>query len=157
MPLIPFRDLPDAGLARRLAAALYDGLLILALWFFLGFVLAVIESIVQPRDPTGVVEPLVPAAFGPLVTLALWLIAAGFYVWFWRRGGQTLGMKTWHLRLITVDGRPLTPAMAWTRAAVGTLSWLALGAGYLWLLVAGRTWHDLASHTRVVVLPKESR
>jgi len=25
-------------------------------------------------------------------------------VWFWRHGGQTLAMKTWHVRLVREDG-----------------------------------------------------
>ncbi|MFZ5724204.1 MAG: RDD family protein [Pseudomonadota bacterium] len=157
MTRIPFRELPDAGLWRRLAAALYDGLLILALWFAIGFTAAIVGSAVHPRSTAGPVEPLVPPELGPFVTLPLlWLVTAGFYGWFWRHGGQTLGMKTWRLRLVTADDRPLGRGDCLLRSAVGTLSWLAAGAGYLWLLRGGRTWHDLASRTRVVVLPKDA-
>lgn len=36
----------------------------------------------------------------------LWLfVVLGFYfVWFWRHGGQTLAMKTWHIKLVKEDG-----------------------------------------------------
>lgn len=159
MPLIPFRDLPDAGLARRLAAAFYDSLLVLAIWFVLGFVVAIVESAVmsQPLDAAGPIRPLVPPAIAPFVTLpVLWLTAAGFFVWFWRHGGQTLGMKTWRLRLVDTEGRTPPPGRLWLRAAVGTLSLLCLGLGFFWILVAGRSWHDIASRTRVVVLPKDA-
>lgn len=156
MPKVLFRDLPDAGLWRRLAAGFYDALLLLAIWFVLGFALAVIESTINPPDMQGVIQPLVPAHLAPFVTLpVLWLVSAGFYGWFWLHGGQTLGMKTWRLRLVTADGRPLSVGTALKRALVGTLSLVCLGAGFAWLLVAGRTWHDFASGTRVVVLPKE--
>lgn len=156
MSKVLFRDLPDAGLWRRLAAGFYDGLLLVAIWFVLGFVLAIVETAVQGQpDPGTPIAPLVPEPWGPLVVLpALWLVSVTFYGWFWRRGGQTLGMKTWRLRLVTVDGRPLRRRDVLLRAVAGTLS-LAGFAGFFWVLVAGRTWHDLASRTRVVVLPKE--
>lgn len=37
-----------------------------------------------------------------------WLfVVLGFYfVWFWTHGGQTLAMKTWHVRLVGRDGVP---------------------------------------------------
>lgn len=39
----------------------------------------------------------------------LWLFCVlGFYfVWFWVHGGQTLAMKTWHIKLLTEDGKPV--------------------------------------------------
>jgi len=156
MPKVLFRDLPDAGLWRRVAAGFYDALLLLALWFVLGFVAAVIESAINPPDMQGAIRPLVPEALAPFVILpALWLVSALFYGWFWRHGGQTLGMKTWRLRLVTSDGRPMSARDVLVRAVVGTVSLFLLAAGFLWVLFAGRTWHDLASRTRVVVLPKE--
>jgi uncharacterized RDD family membrane protein YckC len=27
-----------------------------------------------------------------------------YFVWFWRHGGQTLAMKTWHIRLVKENG-----------------------------------------------------
>lgn len=156
MPKVLFRDLPDASLWRRLAAGFYDALLLLALWFVLGFLLAIVESVVHPPDTQGVIQPLVPAHLAPFVTLpALWLVSAAFYGWFWLHGGQTLGMKTWRLRLVTSDGRALTFEDVAKRSIIGTASLLLCAAGFLWVPVAGRTWHDMASGTRVIVLPKE--
>lgn len=154
---IPFRELPDAGLWRRLAAAVYDGLLLLAIWFVTGFAIAIAESAARPPNATGPIEPLLPPELGPYVTLPLlWVSAALFYGWFWRHGGQTLGMKTWRLRLVTADDRPLGWSDCFARCAAGTFSWLLFGAGYLWVLLHGRSWHDLATRTRVVVLPKDA-
>lgn len=157
MTRIPLRELPDAGLGRRLAAALYDALLLLAIWFATGLVIAMIQSARHPQPQGGgPIEPLLPPELGPWITLPLlWLSAAFFYGWFWRHGGQTLGMKTWRLRIATVDDRPLDWSDCFARCAAGTFSWLALGAGYLWVLLRGRSWHDLATRTRVVVLPKD--
>ena len=133
----------------------YWPFLLLALWFVLGFALAIVESTIHPPDMSGAIKPLVPAHLAPFVTLpALWLLSALFYGWFWRHGGQTLGMKTWQLRLVTSDDRPLGSKDVLVRAAVGTLSLLAGGLGFFWVIVNGRTWHDMASRTRVVVIPK---
>lgn len=155
MPKVLFRDLPDAGLWRRLAAGFYDLLLLVALWFVIGFVLAIVETSLQPPDMRGEIRPLVPADIAPFVTLPfLWLVSVLFYGWFWRHGGQTLGMKTWRLRLVTVDDRLPSWRVVLLRAAVGTLSLACLGLGFFWVLVDGRAWHDRVSGTRVVVLPK---
>ncbi len=161
MSTIPFRDLPDAGLLRRLAAALYDGLLILALWFTFGLAVAIIRFLIRPPDMAGPIEPLLPPDIAPLVILPLlWLIAAGFYVWFWRHGGQTLGMKTWRLKLVTAhaDQQTPTPGLLLLRAIVGTISLSVFLLGYLWLLIDRdhRTWHDRTSQTRVILLPAEN-
>ena len=43
-----------------------------------------------------------------------------YFVWFWSRG-QTLAMKTWHIRVVRRDGNPLTQAQALGRYL---LSWL---------------------------------
>lgn len=158
MTRIPYAELPDAGLWRRLAAALYDGLLLLATWFVLLFAYAILRSTVQPADPAGPIEPLLPAAVAPwVVPPLLWAVSAAFYGWFWRHGGQTLGMQAWRLRLVTADNRPLRWRDCLLRCAVGTLSLLAGLAGFLWVLARGRTWHDLASRTRVVLLPADAK
>lgn len=157
MTRILFRDLPDAGLWRRIAALFYDGLLIGALWFVLGFIVAIARSAGRAVDTAGPVQPLVSPEIAPFVTLpVMWLVAAGFYALFWSRGGQTLGMKTWRLRVVTIDGTPLSARAIILRCLVGTLSVLCGFAGMLWVLVDGRTWHDRASGTRVVAMPKES-
>jgi uncharacterized RDD family membrane protein YckC len=42
------------------------------------------------------------------------------------------------------------------RLAAAVLSWLPAGLGWLWCVFdrEHRTWHDVLSHTRVVVVPK---
>jgi uncharacterized RDD family membrane protein YckC len=42
-------------------------------------------------------------------------------VWFWSTGGQTVAMKTWHVRVVTADARPLSQ---WRALARYVLSWL---------------------------------
>ena len=81
-----------------------------------------------------------------------WLLAGGYAVLSWHRGGQTLGMRPWRLMLVAVDGqRPGWRALA-TRYAVGTVSLLAAGAGFWWAWIDRDrlAWHDRASGTRIV-------
>lgn len=89
--------------------------------------------------------------------LVLLGITAGFFIGFWSRDGQTLGMRAWRLRVVGPDGRPPRPAVAGIRFVVGALSFGLGGAGLLWRLLDrdGLTWYDRAAGTRVVAVPRE--
>lgn len=128
------------GIARRLASALYDLLLVVALVLVATF-------------------PWL-AFFGDSTTgwrrhaLQLWVlaVAASYFVGFWSHGGQTLPMKTWRIRLVCVDGSRITLARGLHRFAIAVLGTLAAGLGFLWAL-----WdrdrqflHDRLSGTTIV-------
>ena len=102
----------------------------------------------------------------------LFIVSGIYFIWFWARG-QTLAMKTWHIRVVDTHGRPLSQRHALLRY---TLSWLwfvpplaayALGVPLLstlallllWVLLwalASRLhpqrqfWHDALAGTRLV-------
>lgn len=80
-----------------------------------------------------------------------------FYGWFWVHGGQTLGLRTWRLRVVRHDGTPITWRHAALRFAGAILSWAALGLGFLWIYVdpQRRAWHGHLSGTRVVLEPRK--
>lgn len=134
-----------AGLLRRLAAMVYDLLLLIALWM-LGTA-ALLPFTGGEAVPAGHI----------LFRLYILLITFLFFGLFWTRGGQTLGMKAWRIRVQQPDGRPITWRQAAIRFAVAGLSAAALGLGFAWQLVdpRGRSWHDLASGTVLVRLPRE--
>ena len=136
-----------APLWRRLAAALYDLLLLAAMWM----VVAMLDTLVA--GVAGV--PADPRLLRALLFLATW----GFFAWFWTHGGQTLGMRAWRLQVRTVDGRSLGLLTASVRFAFAVIAWLPLGLGVLWCAIDRRRrgWHDVASATEVVLLPKGSR
>jgi uncharacterized RDD family membrane protein YckC len=82
----------------------------------------------------------VPAATGrlegpPLLAFQLWLLllVGGYFVWSWVRGGQTLAMKTWRLRVTAADGGPVGPARAVARFVAALLT-LGISAGALVIL-----------------------
>lgn len=85
--------------------------------------------------------------------------AAGFYLWFWVRSGQTLGMMSWRIKLVDQDYGLVSPARGLLRFVLAWPSFLFLGLGYLWLFVDrdGDALHDRLSGTRVVLVPKSER
>ena len=77
----------------------------------------------------------------------------------WRRGGQTLGMRPWRLRVVSVQGDAASTRALVRRYAVGTLSLLLAGAGFWWAWIDRDrlTWHDRASGTRMLRDPKRPK
>lgn len=97
------------GLARRFAAFLYDGALLFGVVFFAGLLYAILtrqQHALQGRTGLAVV---------------VFLVVGLYFVGFWTRTGQTLAMKTWHLRVVDAQGRPLGLVRAIARYL---LSWL---------------------------------
>ncbi|RRS03059.1 RDD family protein [Aquabacterium soli] len=115
---------PAAPLKRRLAAFIYEGVLLFGVVMLVGMVFGVAT---QQRHALHGREGLQAALF-----LALSL----YFIWFWTQGGQTLAMKTWHVRLVRHDGLPLTLAQATGRAV---LSWLWFAPPLL--LAWAAQWH----------------
>ncbi len=143
-----------AGLARRLGAMLYDSLLVFAVTWTV--TAAVIALRVWMSGAEEVQADAGRAASGLLLQMPLFVAIALFFVWFWSRSGQTLGMQSWRLRLETEDGHLIGWQTGLTRLLLALLSFLCLGAGYWWILFDQdrRAWHDRLTGTRVVVLPK---
>jgi uncharacterized RDD family membrane protein YckC len=87
------------------------------------------------------------------------LAGFGYFGLSWRRGGQTLGMRAWRLRLQRAGGGIPGWGALGLRYGVALVSLGAFGLGFLWSLVdrERRTWHDLASGTVLVRVPKPAR
>jgi len=143
------RDLHNqmrAGFLRRLLAALYDWLLILAVMMVLSVpVVALLDDAVAPGNQ--------------FYRIALGLLAAAFFTGFWSRGGQTLGMKAWRLRLRNADGNPVDFRRSSARLLYACISLLPAGLGFLWVIWDrdGKSWHDRWSGTELELLPKQRR
>ena len=131
---------------RRIAAMLYDGLLILALLFM--------STI--PFIATKGGEPVEPSE-NPFYQLVLAIVIYGFFVGFWTRSGRTLGMQSWRLQLETMDGERASLGAATIRFFAALLSWAPAGLGFLWSLwdKDRLAWHDRISKTHLVYYPKE--
>lgn len=131
-------------MARRLAAAAYDLLPLLALWM----------------AGTAVLLPFTGGQGIAPQNLAYqaWLlaIAYGYYTLSWQYGGQTIGMRAWRIRVVAIDATSLARGRAGLRFGVAVLGVAALGAGVIAALFdrRRRMWHDRAARTEVMLVAK---
>ena len=138
------------GLLRRLAAIIYDAVL-------LSGVLVMASAVVTLPIGIGLGREVADEIFrSPWFRWPFFLycvtVLASFHLWFWTHGGQTLGMKAWRFRVQRSDGSPLRLHDAALRYATALLSALPFGLGFWWAQVdrARLTWHDRLSGTRLV-------
>ena len=136
----PQNTIQYVSLLRRFGAILYDSFLLLTALFVASF-LIVIPTGIKPDDP-----------YFFLFQAYIFLIAYLFFAWFWTRDGQTLGMRTWNIKLVMENGSKVTWGSAFLRYAFAMISWLVFGLGFLWSLwdKQHRTWHDIISKTKLV-------
>lgn len=83
----------------------------------------------------------------------LFVVLGLYFVACWSRGGRTLPMQTWKMRMVRSDGRPVGVVRALTRYLLAWPSLLLLCVGLLWaLLDRDRQFlHDRLAGTRIVV------
>lgn len=137
---VPVR--PATLIGWRAAALIYDFFPALGLWFATGAAATLLHG--------G--EPIYgDTVAGYLEMGALWLVTGLYATLSWRRGGQTLGMRPWRLRVVAREGSKPTWKQLWLRYAVATLSLLLGGLGFWWAWIDRDrlTWHDRASNTRM--------
>ncbi len=140
---------PTAPFWLRPAALVYDLFPLVALWM-----LTVALSLVMVGGDIDVAHP--PAAFHFAQQVALTFVTGLYFVLSWARGGQTIGMRAWRLRVVTLDDSPLPWPRAVLRFVVAAAS---LGLGLLWCLVdrEGRGWHDHAAGSRMLRVPAKKK
>ncbi|WP_111640672.1 RDD family protein [Marinimicrobium alkaliphilum] len=147
--------LPQAGLLRRLAAMIYDGLLLIAVIMAYTGLVTWINHLL--RGPLEDDMPVYPGLWGLVVFAGMIGCVVGFFCLFWRRSGQTLGMKSWRMVLVDDDtGKvPSLKRCLW-RCTLAGLSFATLGLGYLWQWFDPErlALHDRLSRTRLLVVPK---
>ncbi|MGL5632515.1 MAG: RDD family protein [Azovibrio sp.] len=137
------------SVSRRLAAMLYEGLLLLGVLIF-GFML--------PYILLGITTNTAVPARVQHVHFILLLMA--YYVWFWLHGGQTLAMKTWKIKVVDRSGAPLRPMQAVLRYLAAWPSLCLFGIGILWALFdkEKQFLHDRIADSRLILVtptPKE--
>ena len=150
-----------APLWRRLMAMLYDTFLLSAVLFctFAVYMVAIVSikgeipeqaSNVKTGDIVTQLEPVEPGfAIYPL----LLFVFIGFFTYFWRMNGQTLGMQVWKIKIIS-EQQSLSILQCIIRITGAFLSASVFMLGYLCLLwnkEAG-TWHDRLSNSKIIDL-----
>lgn len=154
---------PTPGLARRLACFVYEGVLLFGVVMIAGYLYS---SLTQQRH----------ALQGQLgLQLFLFVVLGIYFVGFWSRGGQTVAMRTWHIRLVTAAGAPVSQPRALARyllawiwfvpaLAAAALAGLNSAGAIFGLLTAGvlayallakmhperQFWHDVVCGTRLI-------
>lgn len=150
------------SLGRRMACWLYEGMLLFGVLFATGLVLSIAMNMRSGIDPRQW-----------LFKILLFLVCGLYCAWCWSKG-QTLAMRTWHIRVVDRFGRPLTPVRAvlrylyswiWflpplaalqsrtfsvTQAAVLFVGWVAVWAFLSRFHPQRQFWHDAMAGTRLV-------
>jgi uncharacterized RDD family membrane protein YckC len=138
-------DLQSPSFFRRIAALVYDLMIVIAVMF------AVLAVGVALNDG----EPV----SGPIYQSALLVSVFVFNAYAWTKSGQTIGMMAWRLRVQTLEGYSLSWTQSLVRFFAAGLSIACLGLGYFWILFSDQrlSWHDQISQTRVVQLPPKKK
>jgi len=151
------------SLRRRLASFVYEGVLLFGVLMIAALAYGLVT---QQRHALVGMHGL---------QVFLFLVLGLYFGWFWSHGGQTVAMKTWHIRVLTKHGHPVPAARAALRYVwswlwfVPALLWsytfgvrsggavtLALTLGVFVYAASSRLnpqrqyWHDLLSGTRLV-------
>jgi uncharacterized RDD family membrane protein YckC len=137
----PGKESPlSPGFFRHMAIIAYDGLLLLALLFLA-------TALILPFNKGEAFTA--SQYFFPIYIL---LVSYLYYGWFWTHGGQTLGMKTWKIKIQTNDKQAITWSLAFKRFISALVSWGFAGLGFLWKFVDKQnlTWHDHWSKTSLL-------
>lgn len=150
---------PTPGITRRMAVWLYEGILLFGVVFIAAYLFSTLSQTRNAMDNRGALQ-----AF-------LFVIVGVYFTWFWHKG-QTLAMKTWHIRVTDRAGQPISQWRAMARylaswiwfapmllSAVAARPWpetLVLQAGWvaIWAILARfhpdrQFWHDAWCGTRL--------
>lgn len=146
------------SLLRRFAAMVYDTLLIMAISILYGAIMTGINVAIKGTPETG--ERVSWGMFGIVVFIG-WIFTIGlFFCYFWHKSGQTLGMKTWRMKIVNSDNLNCpTYSRCIIRFLLAPISLCLLGAGYWWMYTntERQTLHDKISKTRTLLLVKDTK
>jgi uncharacterized RDD family membrane protein YckC len=99
------------------------------------------------------IQSITDAAFQPVIAgILIWLFTIFYHVLLWFFTGQTIGKALIGLRVVPLSGGRLPIWRAFLRYFGYYLSALALGLGFLWIILDKRrmAWHDKLAHTCVI-------
>ena len=152
---------PRAGFFRRLAAMVYDLLvavavaMVAAMLIIITLVLLMENGVLDMQGYEHTSEVIQSSLLYKSI-IQIWVLAwvVGFFLWFWRNGGQTIGMRAWRLRLFSTTDKP----MGYGRAFMRILFSLG-GLGTLLVLLDVKnkqSLQDRLAGTEVLVLSKSA-
>ena len=149
------------SLKRRMACWLYEGMLLFGVVFIAGYLFSSLSQTRHALDNR------------PGLQAFLFLVLGIYFTWFWHRG-QTLAMKTWHVKVVSAQGLPLSQKRALLRYVLswmwflppllltiplglspGSIGWLTFVWVFVWAWLSRfhpqrQFWHDAWAGTRLV-------
>ena len=116
---------------------LYDGLCLFSLFFLATLILVVFTNGEAIADNNLIYN------------LLLFFIAYLYFVWHWVNGGRTLGMRAWHIKLISRGMNQVSWGNATVRFCLALFSLVCFGFGFAWAFFDKEklTFHDRYSRT----------
>lgn len=162
MSSFDYKSYPRAGIIRRIASWVYDLLLAVAVYMVagaMGFLIFAVFAYYGLVDMNGQ-QHLIDAQQSSYIystLIYLWNLGwvAWFFIFFWSKSGQTLGMKAWRLRVQNQADGTLISRTTGAKRLLPTL----LGLGNLWLLIDWKnklSLQDKLTNTEVVLLSLEA-
>lgn len=133
------------GILRRLAAMGYEAILLF------GVVFVSTALFLTASGGTSSLEGWRHHALQAFLAAVL----AAYFLWSWLRGGQTLPMKAWHIRLVMPGRASVPPGRALMRFVLAVML-VPTGISLLWALFDrdGQFLHDRIAGTRLVSVPR---
>ena len=155
------QDLKAPGVWRRLACWLYEGMLLFGVMFLSAYLFGTLSQTRHGLDNRHALQAFV------------FIILGIYFGWFWSKG-QTLAMKTWHIRVVDRDGAPISqlravvryvlswlwflpPLLAWNLFHLSPLESLVLVPAWvaIWAILSRfhpqqQFWHDAFAGTRLI-------
>ena len=140
----PIKTICRPSFFKQIACMLYDTLLLLS-------VLLAASAIAVTFNSGRAFEQ-----GNPFFISYLLMVSFLFYGWFWTHGGQTLGMQSWKIKLISRHGSSISWQQAGLRFATALVSWIPLGLGFWWQYFGhnNESWPDTLSGTVLHQLKK---
>lgn len=109
---------------------MYEGVLLFAVVFLAGYLF---DTLTQSRH-----------ALMLRAGRQIWLFIAigAYFLVCWRRSGQTLPMKAWHIKLLSLNGQP---AETWRLLLRYVYMWILplIGAGLVWAAATFSGWNAM--------------
>jgi len=156
------------SLPRRMACWLYEGMLLFGVVFIAGYLFGTLSQTRNAMDNRHALQAFLFVVFGI------------YFVWLWSKG-QTLAMKTWHIRVLDLAGQPLSQGRAllrylwswlWFMPSLVVSWWFELKNGEAFVIIIGwvaiwailsrfhprqQFWHDALAGTQLVDISPPKR
>jgi uncharacterized RDD family membrane protein YckC len=131
---------PVPGIGRRVLAMLYESLIVFAIAFFAGLAFY------------GATHGQLSGNARVVFQLYLFLVLGAYFIACWSRGGRTLPMQTWKMRVVRRDNLPIGVERAALRYVLAWPSLLLFGIGVFWAFFDRdrQFLHDRLAGTRIV-------